>query len=680
MTRRRFVRPTTVIAGCALVGTLALVAASGTAPTTTRTPTRDPGVPATGWQLVAFDSCADALTRLKSAAKAYVGPWGFDGVALTDAMAAGRGQRAAVAGAVPPAAAGAPGADTAADTSSGYSGTNTHEVGVDEPDLVKTDGRRIVTVVGGVLHVVDPATRQRTGRLELFTGDDPGRWSESNLLLHGDRALVLVRDGWGGGMPMPAIRRPGIVAGPDGVPPASDAVSGPRLILVDLAGSPRILAEYRTDGSLVDARQVGATVRIVVRSGPRLSFPYKESGSDAQRIETNREIIDGSTERSWLPRYEITTDGTTRAGQVGCDRLVRPASYSGTSMVTLLSFDLGAATLDEGDPLTVVADGETVYSTGARLYLTNDQRWLMPGGRAGGGFVPRPRSETTEIYQFDTSGTGTPRYLAATTVPGWLINQYALSEWDGHLRVATTTGQSRGTDAQSSSAVYVLRADGKELTETGRVTGLGKGERIYAVRFVAGTGYVVTFRQTDPLYTVDLTRPAAPRVVGELKISGYSAYLHPVDGNRLLGIGQEATDQGRTQGTQLSLFDVSDLARPNRLAQHHVRQGNSEAEHDPHAFLYWPADRLVVVPLTAYDNTRTGVGKPPTQGALALRVTDSGFTQLGLVEHTREAGPEKTGMIRRSLVVNGVLWTVSDVGLKAHELSTMDTAGWVELS
>lgn len=228
--------------------------------------------------------------------------------------------------------------------------------------------------------------------------------------------------------------------------------------------------------------------------------------------------------------------------------------------------------------------------------------------------------------------------------------------------------------------MYVLRADGRALTETGRVTGLGKGERIYAVRFVAGTGYVVTFRQTDPLYTVDLTRPAAPRVVGELKISGYSAYLHPVDGNRLLGIGQEATDQGRTQGTQLSLFDVSDPARPNRLAQHHVRQGNSEAEHDPHAFLYWPADRLVVVPLTAYESTRAEVGRSPTQGALALRVTEGGFTQLGLVEHTREAGSEKTGMIRRSLVVNGVLWTVSDVGLKANQLSTMDAAGWVELS
>jgi hypothetical protein len=683
MTRRRFARPTTVIAGCALVTTLALVAGSSSAPSR-HTPAPDPGVPAGGWQLVAFDSCAEALTQLKSAAKAYVGPWGFGGdtrglarSTVGDARVAGANALPAPAGAPP---AGPDAAAPEAAGAAGYSGTNVHEAGVDEPDLVKTDGRRIVTVSGGVLHVVDPATRQQTGRLELFPPTDPGRWSESSLLLHGDRALVLVRDGWGGPVALPDIRRPAIAPAPDAMPPATDAITGPRLILVDLAGPPRILAEYGADGSLVDARQVGATVRIVVRSAARLAFPYRESGTDEQRTATNRDVIDEATAQSWLPRYEITTGGTTRAGQVGCDRLVRPASYSGTSMVTLLSFDLGAASLGDGDPLSVVADGDTVYSTGARLYLSNDQRWRVSPVSGIRGFAPEPRDEATEIYQFDTTGPGRPRFLAATTVPGWLINQYALSEWNGHLRVATTSGDARGGTAQSSSAVYVLRADGAALTETGRVTGLGKGERIYAVRFVAGTGYVVTFRQTDPLYTVDLTRPDAPRVAGELKITGYSAYLHPIDRDRLLGIGQEASGQGRTQGTQLSLFDVSDPARPNRLAQHHIRQGQSEAESDPHAFLYWPAERLVVVPLTTYDGGIAGDRKPPTQGALALRVTEQGFTPLGLVEHADATSPEQSGMIRRSLVVNGVLWTVSDAGMKATQLSTMGTVGWLKLS
>ncbi|MFK3982521.1 beta-propeller domain-containing protein [Micromonospora sp. NPDC050397] len=679
MTRRRTPRPALVVAGCALLTTLALVAGSTSAPER-HEPRPDPGVPAGGMRLVAFDSCAEALTGLRSAAKAYVGPWGLGGdvVPMLDAAGgAGRSaaQRAAPAGAAPPPAA----PEAAADAAAGYSGTNTHEAGVDEPDLVKTDGRRIVTVNGGILYVIDPVSRQRTGRLELFPPDDPGRWSESNLLLHGDRALVLVRDGWGG-VATPAVGRPAIVPGTGELPPSPDTVSGPRLILVDLTGAPRVIAQYRTDGSLVDARQVGATVRIVVRSAPRLVFPYRETGSDDDRIAANRDIIDRAPTEAWLPRYEITTGGTTRTGQVGCDRLVRPAHYSGASMVTLLNFDLGAPTLDDAAPLAVVADGDTVYSTGSRLYLTNDQRWRFAGREDIGGFAPQERDEVTEIYQFDTAGSGPARYLTATTVEGWLINQYAMSEWNGHLRVATTTGQIRGGDRDSSSTVYVLRADGRTLTETGRVTGLGKGERIYAVRFAAGTGYVVTFRQTDPLYTVDLTRPEAPRVTGELKITGYSAYLHPIEEGRLLGIGQEADGQGVTQGTQLSLFDVSDLSRPQRLAQHLIRQGHSEAESDPHAFLYWPAQRLVVVPLTEYGTARTRPGQLPTQGALTLRLTERGFTPTGQIEHTSKAGPERNGMIRRSLVVGDTLWTVSDAGLMATRLSTMDSAGWVELS
>jgi uncharacterized secreted protein with C-terminal beta-propeller domain len=675
MTRRRSARPTAIVAAFALVTALALLTGSTSAPTAT-TAAPDPGVPPGRWQLVAFDSCADALTRLKTAAKAYVGPWGFgSGAARAGSMEA-RGDQAAAA----PAGAAPQAADTGA--APGYSGTNVHEVGVDEPDLVKTDGRRIVTVAAGVLHVVDPATRQLTGRLELFPPADPGRWAETSLLLHGDRALVLVRDGWGG-MPMPADAAPGrpriaAPARPGIVPP--DETNGPRLILVDLAGPPRILAEYRTDGGLVDARQVGATVRVVVRSAPRLVFPYRESASDAQRTATNRATIDRATSQDWLPRYEIITGGATQAGQVGCDRLVRPASYSGTAMVTLLSFDLGAAALGDGNPLTVVADGDTVYSTGSRLYLSNDQRWRTRPGPADSGFAPDPRNETTEIYQFDTSGPGQPRYVAATTVPGWLINQYAMSEWEGHLRVATTTGADRGQVQQSSSAVYVLRADGTALTEVGRVTGLGKNERIYAVRFVAGTAYVVTFRQTDPLYTVDLSRPAAPRVTGELKINGYSAYLHPIDADRLLGVGQEANSQGQVQGTQLSLFDVSDPSRPTRLAQHHIRQGQSEAEFDPHAFLYWPAEQLVVVPLTAYGPDVVDGPQHAIEGALALRVTERGFTPLGLVEHTESASSEQSGMIRRSLVVNGVLWTVSDGALKATQLSTMESVGWLQMT
>ncbi|MFB6394026.1 beta-propeller domain-containing protein [Polymorphospora lycopeni] len=641
-----------------LVGLTLLAGCTSAAP---RPAPVDPGVPGGGFRLVAFDSCAEALAGLRTAARAYVGPWGFGGPVRADMT--GGGREAVTAERAAPGA-GAP--DPPA-----FSGTNTHEAGVDEPDLVKTDGRRIVTVGGGVLHVVDPATRRVTGRLDLGTStDDPARWADASLLLHGDRALVLVPEPW-------SARPVGIVPGRPGpaTPLPEGTPTGPRLVLVDLAGQPRVVSDFRVDGGLVDARQVGPTARVVVRSAPRLDFPSVDQGSDDERLAANQAVIDRAPIEDWLPRWAVTDDGRTSTGSVDCGQVTRPATYSGTSMVTLFSFDLAATTLGDGSPVTVVADGDTVYSNGANLYIASDQRWRLLPALQERERDPKPEDQRTEIYQFDTTGPDRPRYVTATSVPGWLINQYAMSEWNGHLRVATTSGRDWGARPKSTSSVYVLRADGGTLRETGRVTGLGPGERIYAVRFVAGTGYVVTFRETDPLYTVDLRDPDRPKVLGELKIPGYSAYLHPVSDSRLLGIGQDATEEGRRQGTQVSLFDVGDLARPTRLAQYHVRNGNSEAEFDPHAFLYWPAERLVVVPLTTYDPGRRGA---PDAGALALRVSDEGFTPVGTVRHSASTpDTHGTGMIRRSLVVGDVLWTVSDSGLQANNLSTLDTLGWV---
>ncbi|MFG1674666.1 beta-propeller domain-containing protein [Micromonospora sp. NPDC049282] len=633
----------------------ALTLAGCTAHAPAPPPPRDRGVPAGGLRLVAFDSCDEALRQLKTAAKAAVGPWGlggdvvvFDGAERTDGSVAAKD------------AAGAPAA--------GFSGTTVHEAGVDEPDLVKTDGRRIVTVSRGVLSVVDPASRRLTGRLAL---DPPAEQryagGEANLLLHGDRALVLLPARWVGG-PAAAKRRPA-----PGAPQA-------RLVLVDLAGAPTIVGDYRIDGRLVDARQVGATTRVVIRSTPRLAFPQPAKGTDAQRTAANRVVIDKATLDDWLPRYQVREGGRTATGRVGCDRLSRPAGFSGASMVTVLSFDLGASALGAGDPVTVAADGDTVYSSGPRLYLTNDQRWRMPVRR---GASPGQPDGATEIYQFDLAA-GTPRYVAAGSVPGRLINQYALSEWNGHLRVATTTGDSWGGPGRDSvSGIHVLRTDGATLTQVGQVTGLGRGEQIYAVRFLGPTGYVVTFRQTDPLYAVDLRDPAAPRVTGELKINGYSSYLHPAGDGRLLGVGQEATDRGRVQGVQVSLFDVADPARPARIAQHHVARGWSDAESDPHAFLWWAPERLVVLPVmrpgVVTDRAGGGVGRgTPSTGVLALRVGADGFTVAGTVEHPPSLvkGMEWTP-IRRSLMVDGVLWTVSDAGLKATGLAGLTTLAWV---
>ncbi|HCT77700.1 MAG TPA: benzoate transporter, partial [Micromonosporaceae bacterium] len=231
-----------------------------------------------------------------------------------------------------------------------------------------------------------------------------------------------------------------------------------------------------------------------------------------------------------------------------------PDTFSGSSLVTLLSFDLGKGSLGEGDPTALFADGDTVYGSGPNLYIAHDQRWRgWRGPEVWGGDVTL--KDVTEVFQFDVTAPK-PAYVAGGSFPGWLLNQYSLSEHDGVLRAATTNTAPWQSPEKSSSTVYALRRDGGTLKQIGSVGGLGKGERIYAVRFVGPVGFVVTYRQVDPLYTINLCDPRNPKIVGELKIPGYSAYLHPVSSSRLIGVGQDATEQGRVTGTQISLFDV----------------------------------------------------------------------------------------------------------------------------
>jgi len=250
-----------------------------------------------------------------------------------------------------------------------------------------------------------------------------------------------------------------------------------------------------------------------------------------------------------------------------------------------------------------------------------------------------------------------------------LLNQYSLSEYNEHLRIATTAGDQVG---KPESMITVLTRKGNELAEVGKVRGLGVGERIYAVRFVGPTGFVVTFRQTDPLYTVDLSNPVAPRVVGELKITGYSAYLHPVGNGRLLGVGQEATEKGSRTGTQISLYDTANLTSVRRLAQYQLTSGSSEAEFDPHAFLYWPDKGILVVPVM--QPFRAETGKPPA-GALVLRISGDGLTEVGTISHAVDQNADPT--VRRAMMIGDELWTVSGSGVLINDLDKLTQRAWI---
>jgi hypothetical protein len=516
-----------------------------------------------------------------------------------------------------------------------FSGTNVQEQGVDEPDIVKTNGAQAFAISGQALHVVD--VRAPT---PIVLDSLPLADGSHTLLLRGDRALV-ISSLYSAGK---ALRLP-------------EWLPSTRLIEVDVSnpGRLRVINTLDVEGDPVSARLTGETARIVLRGMPR---PLAGSLATVRRARSAR----------WLPRGVLTrASGRKRTGKaVACRSVRRTPGFSGLGMLTVLTVDLERG-LPAVDSDALMTDADTVYASTGGLYVAT-HRWIDSATVREG---EPPEGVRTAVHRFDASQRGTTTYLSSTEVRGFLLSQWSLSEHAGHLRVASTTAPAWwGGGEESESFVTVLSLDGGRMTEVGRVGGLGRGEQIYAVRFIADVGYVVTFRQVDPLYTIDLSTPAAPKVLGELKIRGYSAYLHPVGEDLLLGVGQDATARGRQLGTQLSLFDVSDLSNPTRLHQLTLPGRSSEVEYDHLAFLYWPATGLAVLPVDHWNEKG-----PVFVGAAGFRVDRGGIADLGRISHPVK--DEWRGQIRRSLVVGDRLFTVSEAGILASPLANLGDGAWV---
>ncbi|MBL8930066.1 MAG: beta-propeller domain-containing protein [Kineosporiaceae bacterium] len=433
---------------------------------------------------------------------------------------------------------------------------------------------------------------------------------------------------------------------------------------------------------------------------------------EKQATERNRDRVRASAIDDWLPRYDLVSGGEKSSGRlVDCTQVAAPRDPAGVATLTMLTLDLREHGIGEWQSTAVVASGSTVYATAERTYVaTSSAPWAFATGRTDAPIE-------TALHVFDTSGRDRGSYLASGTVTGTLLNQFSMDEYDGVLRVATTdstafwggpilmddaavatvpplvetqgaeSGQARPSPAATrppvpQSRVTTLRRDGRRLVRLGEVDGLGPTERIHAVRFTGPIGYVVTFRQTDPLYTLDLSDPARPVTRGELKIPGYSAYLHPAADGLLLGVGQDATDQGRVTGLSLSLFDVSDLTDPRRVARVKLSQAFSGAEGDHHAFTL--AGDLALIPFQQYADAN---GQPRFDaGVLAVR-RDGERLGEPTVLRMRADGPitlspngfepaMMTDVPQRTMVVDGTIWTIGAGAVSAHDASNLARTGY----
>jgi uncharacterized secreted protein with C-terminal beta-propeller domain len=502
-----------------------------------------------------------------------------------------------------------------------FSGTNTQEIGVDEPDIVKTDGRRIFAVTDRTLRVIDVASGTVTGTLAL---DGYGH----QLLLRGNRLLAIATKG----APNLPIERP--IA-----PLPTIAVYNPTTVVteIDVSGAPKVLRTMDVPGRFVDARQNGGTARLVIDSAPA---PIAEPATAKLARFLKRTVL-----------HSNLSGRTFKRNLAPCGAISHPRRVSGLDGLAILTVDLdrGMYSLDRDG---VMAGAEVVYGSSDSLYVAS-RRYV----RALELGTDVPEGMRTEIHRFDLSDPDKTVYKATGTVPGFVLNNYALSEYRGKLRVATTEDPqwfADGTNTHGKSTVSVLEQQGSKLATVGAVTGLGTGQRIYAVRFLGDRGYVVTFRQIDPLYVLDLSKPTAPRVTGELELPGYSAYLHPVGGERLLGIGREGAN------VKASLFDVSNPAAPTQLSTLGFGPGLTPVESEPHAFLYWAPSNLAVLPLTTYDGFT---------GAAGVRIAPTALTSAGRVEHHTDQRAHVP--IERAFVIGDRLYTLSYLGVLSSGLGDL---------
>ena len=326
----------------------------------------------------------------------------------------------------------------------------------------------------------------------------------------------------------------------------------------------------------------------------------------------------------------------------------------------------------------------------SNLYVSTDNIYLtfpMWGGSVGD-------SERTTIHRIHIDGSAM-NYTATGEVPGMVLNQFSMDEYDDYFRVATTTyGQ------KTQNNVYVLNMS---LNITGSLTGLAPRETIYSARFMGERCYLVTFKQVDPLFVIDLSDPRNPEKLGYLKVTGYSDYLHPYDETHIIGIGKETTDAGEFawyQGVKISLFDISDVSNPREISKLEIgdRGTDSPVLSDHKAFLFDKSRNLMVIPILVAEVDQSeypeGVpswahGEPVWQGAYVFDISvDNGLQLRGRITHIDDPSALEQGFyysyspfsVDRSLYIDNVLYTISDAKIKMNNLENLDYINEVELS
>jgi inhibitor of cysteine peptidase len=568
----------------------------------------------------------------------------------------------------------APSSSPSGGQSADHSSTNVQVAGVDEPDTVKTDGSYIYTISNNSLVIVRAYPAEQAGVTARITFDMND--SIQSFFLNDDRLIVFC-----GGYGYPILYGEGIAA--DIMMPRWGAGEmSVKVYDISDRASPAIIKTIKLEGSFTDARMIDSYIYVVATT-PTYTIYNTYDGNATLKV----------------PTVTVDDQTTTIAAD---DIYYVDVPDLADSMTHVLSLNID--TMDLNEKSFMLGQGQTMYVSQNNIFLATTHSEPIET------FAPQPGGydykETTILHKIAINQSSID-YVAQGEVPGHILNQFAMDEYHGSFRIATTESSYNDGNYQSTNNVYVL--DGN-LKRIGSLQDLAPGESIYAVRFLGDRAYLVTFVQVDPLFVIDLSDPTNPSVLGELKIPGYSTYLHPYDADHIIGIGREVdpsidADLVHTpgaiyytaiQGLKLALFDVTDVTNPLELESITIgdRGTDSPALYDHKAFLFDKDKGLLVIPVNLYEipqqkldtlNDTNGTdnfidwnwGQNTFQGAYVYHLTlDGGFRLQGRITHRDDNQPQDfygywgsySTDITRSLYIGNILYTISQNKIKANSL------------
>ncbi|MBI2653799.1 beta-propeller domain-containing protein [Candidatus Woesearchaeota archaeon] len=550
-----------------------------------------------------------------------------------------------------------------------FSETNIQVAGVDEADIIKTDGDYIYTIAKSNLVIVKayPASD-----VDTLSTTKLNNFVPNELFIHNNRLLLFGYSNYNFDEPVVRIGEP-IRAVP--YPRYVGAVS---VKLYDISDkeNPKLLRTVDFEGNYLTSRKIGPDVYFVVNSYPHY---YKENSSCENIIPLYRESKGNNQEfKDFNPISKCTEIG-----------YIEPIQANNFITIASISMSNENKAIEKE---VIVGSGQNVYASLENLYIAQTT-WSRYNEF---GKLTEDSAEKTIITKFALDN-GKIKYLGTGEVKGRILNQFSMDEFDNHFRIATTIGEVWDRNKKSSNNVYVLD---EALKVVGSLEDLAPGEKIYSVRFMGKKGYVVTFKKIDPLFVIDLSDHEKPSVLGKLKIPGYSDYIHPYDETHLIGIGKDTVEADENlkqqreidfawyRGIKMAIFDVSDVEHPIEMYKVVIgdRGTDSPVLRDHKAFLFDKDKSLLVIPITLAEikgerSSPYQYGEFTFQGAYVYDITlEDGFDLRGRVTHyDDDEAFKKSGYyfggdssIKRSLYIENVLYTLSDNRLQLNDLDKLE--------